>query len=297
MEVKMIDLDKIEQNENTRVKYKVNDLADLMSSMKTDGLLQPVGVRELPSGKYDAVFGNRRIEAARKLGWIEIPCNIMGADTDTDRDVLNLVENIKRQNTTVSEDGRMFDMLMERGLSIAEIAARVGISVVRIETALEVYRQVPKEYQRIIVNRTSGTKTPGTISASAAETILGISRKEKLTKAQTGKLFDFAKKDETTLPQLRHVAPLIKEGASVEQAIKTAGGLVRIALTVFVDAKDMATAERKLGMSYSKACYAAMQKQKELRVKSGADYSATYNNRDSKNRRKLTTIAAQSLDR
>ncbi len=131
MNIKTIDLDLIDQNENSRVVYKRGDLAELMLSMKEAGLLQPVGVKKT-GDRYEAVFGNRRIMAAKKLGWTEIQAHIVDAKTDNDRDILNLIENIKRKNTTLAEDGRVFSNLLHRGLTIKEICARVGITTVAI---------------------------------------------------------------------------------------------------------------------------------------------------------------------
>lgn len=292
MKVINIDLDLIEQNENTRTKYKKADLTELMASMKADGLLQPIGVRTLPKGKYDAVFGNRRIEAAKLLGWTSIEANVVKCSTENDRDVLNLIENLKRQNTTVAEDGRMFSMLQDRGLSIGEIGARVGISAERIELALEVFNDVPKDIQKQIVNRTSGVKRPGTISASAASSILNIKRLNSLTKGQTAKLFDFAKKDDTNLAQLRHCAPLLKEGYSINEAIKVASGLVRVTLAVYVDQKVLESVEKKREMSYTKALMEVLLRDKALGVQNGD--SSGY---DKGKRNKLRTIIRRSVER
>jgi ParB/RepB/Spo0J family partition protein len=297
MKVQTIPLAKIEQNENSRVVYKQGDLADLMGSMKKDGLLQPVGVKALSGGKFDAVFGNRRIAAARKLGWAEIPAHVMDLETDTDRDLINLIENIKRQNTSVSEDGRMFQILKDRGLTVQEIAVRLGVNPIRVETALEVIRNVPADIQRKIVNRTNGTKMPGTISASAAHEILQIRRLHRLTKGQTDKLFEFAQKDETSLPQIKHVAPLVKEGMKVEEAIKIAGALTRVTLAVFVDKRTLEKLEKKTGQTYTQLLWGQLEKNKDLGVERGINHQTTYKGTTSHRKDKLKTMARHSVER
>src|SRR3990167_3768361 len=121
MKVVEVELKKIDQNENSRVVYKENDITELMQSIKKEGLLQPIGVRKTDDG-YEAVWGNRRILAAKKLGWVTIPANVVdNADSENDRDFINLAENIKRQNTSVSEEGRLYLAMMDRGLKKEEI--------------------------------------------------------------------------------------------------------------------------------------------------------------------------------
>jgi ParB/RepB/Spo0J family partition protein len=195
--------------------------------------------------RYEAVFGNRRIVAAKRLGWADIPAHILQAETDNDRDILNLIENIKRQNTTVAEDGRIFDALEARGLSTDEISVRVGVSRVRVETALSVFRDVPKEYRPVIVNRVSGRKEKGTISATAAHKILQLRKQNGLNRKQTRALLDYAKKDDTSTGHLEQIAPLLKMGISVARAIEKSEQLERLTLFFFVDKKLIKTLEKK----------------------------------------------------
>jgi ParB family chromosome partitioning protein len=268
-EVKNIKLSHIEQNENSRVVYKMADLSELMHSMKQNGLLQAVGVKRLSGGRYEAVWGNRRIVAAKKLGWNDIPARIVEAATDVDRDIMGLIENIKRQNTTPAEDGRMFASLKERGLSEEEIAARVSISVDRVKLALDVFNHIPKEYQKMITNRvqgTSGKKKAGQISATTAKSILGIRRKYNLSKDQTAKLLDFAKESGVSASQIDHVAPVLKRGGSLKEAISKAAGLMRLNLYVYIDAKNVKKLENKYKKTISNIVWDHLEANKELCV-------------------------------
>lgn len=246
MRVESIDLSKIEQNENSRIVYKSSDLSELMHSMKKDGQLQPIGVRPIAGGKFDCVFGNRRLVAAKKLGWTTVDANILeGVETDKDRDILNLLENLKRQNTTVSEDGRMFCVLRDYGLSIPEIATRLDISTARVETAIDVYRDVPKEFHAKIINRTSGKKLSGTISASAAHAIMGVRRSQGLNRKQIRSLFEYAKQDESSIQHIHKIGPLIRSGHSVGASIKIASKLRRVTLHLFLDEVASERLEKK----------------------------------------------------
>jgi ParB/RepB/Spo0J family partition protein len=266
MKIIKVDLKDIEQNENSRVVYKEADLSELMHSLKLNGLLQPVGVAKLPSGKYEAVFGNRRILAAKKLGWADIDAHVVSAETENDRDILNLIENLKRQNTTVSEDGRIFQALLDRGLTKEEVAVRLGISVQRVELALEVFNTVPKEFHKSIINRVSGVKPKGKISATSAHAILNMRKTYRLNRRQTRALMQFASEDDTSVNHLQHVAPLLKEGFSVGDAIKSVSKMVRVVMYVYIDEKKIQKLEKQHKTSITSILWEQLEKNSELGV-------------------------------
>jgi ParB/RepB/Spo0J family partition protein len=244
-----IPLAQIEQNENSRVIYKTSDLAELMDSMRRHGLLQPVGVRKLANGKYDAVYGNRRIMAAKKLGWKEIDAKVVGnAETDSDRDILNLIENFKRQNTSVAEDGRIFQKLLDGGLSSKEVSARLGITEQRVQTALDVFNEFPEEFKGVIVNKERGAargKRTGKIGASMAFTINNIRKKQGLNRGQTRTLLKHAMQDGVNQAQLNSLAPLLKTGMRLQEALGVASRLETITVTFMVDKLHIEKLEKK----------------------------------------------------
>lgn len=269
MKVIKIDIKNIVQTENSRVVYKEADLSELMHSMKKDGLLQPVGVTALKNGKYEAVFGNRRILAAKKLGWADISAHVLdSAENDNDRDIINLVENLKRQNTTVAEDGRIFQALKDRGLSEQEISARVGISSIRVETALEVFNRVPAEYHKVIVNRVDGSnaKKKNTISASAATQIISLRKQHGLNRRQMRDMLNFAREDDTSLQHITQVAPLVKSGLTVNEAIKRVGKLERFTLFFFMDKRVVEKLEKKHKCPMYEILWKRLEADNELKI-------------------------------
>lgn len=243
-----IALDKIEQNENSRVVYKNSDLSELMSSMRRDGLLQPVGLRQISNGRYDAVFGNRRIVAAKKLGWDQIDANVMEIDNDTDRDIINLLENMKRQNTSVAEDGRMFQTLKDRGLSTKEIAARLDVAETRITVALDVINTLPDDIQKKIHYRVPGTQTKPLADRVAATTAIAIMNARKsygFNRAQTRAMFDYAAKETPTIIQINKIGPMVKAGTSIGDAIERVAQLRHVSVNVYLPEKVCAALEKK----------------------------------------------------
>lgn len=247
LRVQNIDIDLIEQNENSRVVYKKSDLAEMVHSLKRNGLLQPIGVRPLQGGRYDCIFGNRRLTAARLCGWANIDAHIMHDVTEEkDRDLLGLEENIKKQNTTPAEEGRIYCHLRDNhGMSVGEIAARLDVGTARVETAIGVYSEIPKEYRQRVVNKASGSTPAGKITASSAHTILNLKKTHTLNESQTKALLDYSLNGNGTAGHLRRIAPLIADGQSVATAIESVSTLRRVGIDVFLPEAVAAKLERK----------------------------------------------------
>lgn len=96
-----------------RKEFRPEDLADLEASMKASGLLQPVTVRTLPGNRgFELVAGERRLRAAARLGWPEIPALVKEID---DRALLTLalVENLQRSDLNPIEEAEGYQRLLD----------------------------------------------------------------------------------------------------------------------------------------------------------------------------------------
>lgn len=266
MQTLKVALNKIELNRNSRAVYKETELAELMLSMKQDGQLQAVGVRKLANGMYDAIWGNRRILAAQKLGWDEIEANVMTDIDDISRDILNMVENIKRKNTTVAEDGCAFLRLQEAGLSKREIAVRLGISVLRVDTAIDIIQKFPKDFHAVIVNSGTGhtASRVGKISATAALNVNTLRKKFKLDKKQTTSLLNNMRSGQLNSSQTVEVGALLGIGQSIDKAISKASKTQSINLFVRIRSEAVAKLEKKYNKSIHNILYNYLESHKEF---------------------------------
>lgn len=103
-----------------------SDLADLEASIRASGLLQPVTVREKAGGGWELVAGERRLRAATKLGWSEIPAIIRTFD-DRAMLTLALVENLQRTDLNAIEEAEGYERLIsEFNLTQQQVADAVG---------------------------------------------------------------------------------------------------------------------------------------------------------------------------
>jgi len=103
-------------------------LEELAESIKTTGgLLQPVVVRPLPTGKYEIVAGERRWRAIQLAGFTEISC-LIGQYNDEQALQASIIENINRANLNPIEEAQAYQRLIDEfDYSHEEIAATIGV--------------------------------------------------------------------------------------------------------------------------------------------------------------------------
>ena len=127
--VSMLRVSDIEPNPSQPRKHfdetALNELAD---SLQRHGLLQPIAVRESPSGFYQIIAGERRWRAAKLAGMTELPAIIYEMD-DRKAAELALIENLQREDLNPVEEAIAFKSLIEQyGLTQEDAAQQVGKS-------------------------------------------------------------------------------------------------------------------------------------------------------------------------
>lgn len=85
-----------------RIRTETGDISDLMESISTYGLLNPVTVSE----SMELLAGFRRLEACKALGMTEIECSVVPAKSDIERLLIEADENLVRKSLTAQEIGR-----------------------------------------------------------------------------------------------------------------------------------------------------------------------------------------------
>lgn len=133
----ILPIHKIEPNPHQpRRDFDEEELQALADSIALHGVVQPLTVRQLPSGYYQIIAGERRWRAARLAGLSELPVVIMEAD-DKKTTELALIENLQRQDLNPVEEALGYRSLMEDyGLTQEDTASRVGKSRPAVANAL-----------------------------------------------------------------------------------------------------------------------------------------------------------------
>jgi ParB family chromosome partitioning protein len=125
--VKEIGLDKIKPGRfQPRSNFDDEKLQELTASIKNQGVLSPILVRELGLNEYEVIAGERRLRASKMAKLTTIPCLI---DQKQDQDALisALIENLQREDLNPVEEARGLDRLKrEFGLTQDEVATSTG---------------------------------------------------------------------------------------------------------------------------------------------------------------------------
>jgi ParB family chromosome partitioning protein len=147
-----------------RKDFDADELAALKQSLTTHGLLQPVVVRATDAG-YQLIAGERRLRAAREVGWKEIPVRVVDLN-DQQTFEAALVENLQRADLNPIEKALGFrDYLSQYKLTQEELAHRVGLDRATISNLLRLL-ELPPEVQDAV--------RAGQISNGHARALLGL---------------------------------------------------------------------------------------------------------------------------
>jgi len=151
-----------------RREFSEEELEDLASSIRENGLLQPIVVRPAPPGgnaAWELIAGERRWRAVTRLGWSEVPALVRTID-DRAMLVLALVENLQRSELSPLEEAAGYQQLAEEfGLSQQQIAKVVGRDRSTIANSLRLL-QLPAAVRQYIAE--------GRLSAGHGRALLGI---------------------------------------------------------------------------------------------------------------------------
>jgi ParB family chromosome partitioning protein len=147
-----------------RTQFDEESLGELTASVRELGVLQPVLVREVATGMFQLIAGERRWRAARRAGLATIPAIVRTTD---DRGLVEqaLVENLQRQDLTALEEAAAFQQLIEDfGLTHDDVATRVGKSRSTVTNTVRLLH-LPAAIQRFVAE--------GQLTAGHARALLG----------------------------------------------------------------------------------------------------------------------------
>jgi ParB family chromosome partitioning protein len=123
-----------------RRSFSEESLAELASSLKTHGLIQPILVEEASAGSYLIVAGERRYRAATMAGLAEVPV-IVRSFTPERRLEIALIENVQREDLNPVEEAEAYRSLMLMGgRSQEEVADIVGKSRSAVANSVRLLR-------------------------------------------------------------------------------------------------------------------------------------------------------------
>lgn len=151
------------------------ELEPLAESIKQQGILQPIVVRETKKGAYEILAGERRWRAAQKAGLREVPVIIKDV-SDQDALAIGIIENIQRENLNALEEAKALERLCKDfGLSHQDAAKLVGKSRTVVTNLLRILNLRPEV--KMMLER-------GEIDLGHAKVLLGLDGKHQVSAAQ-----------------------------------------------------------------------------------------------------------------
>lgn len=104
--------------------FDYDELESLAQSIRENGIIQPISVRQLKDNTYELVAGERRLRAARMVGLTRIPCILMKID-DQKSALYGLTENLQRQDLDFFEEALAIQRLINEYKISQEDAAKI----------------------------------------------------------------------------------------------------------------------------------------------------------------------------
>ena len=172
MKLRTLKIDRIIANSNQPRKYFDKDkMSELKESVKNNGLLQPITVRKISSGKYEIIAGERRYRACRELGMENIPAIEINTG-DARGYELSVLENIQREDLNPIEEAESYLMLMEvYGYTQEKLSEKLGKNRSSLSNKIRILK-LPGNVKELVKSRE--------LSYGHARTLLALSDEKQI---------------------------------------------------------------------------------------------------------------------
>jgi ParB family chromosome partitioning protein len=122
-----------------RIRKELGPVGDLAYSLDSVGLLHPIQVYPARN-RYRLIAGERRLEAARRLGWTHIEALVR--EPRGDDLLLELIENTQRKVLTEAEEAdALIRLVRDEGYELSEVAAQAGRSEAFVSKRIRVFEE------------------------------------------------------------------------------------------------------------------------------------------------------------
>ena len=174
----MLPLHKVEPNpDQPRQDFDEEELQQLADSIAVHGVIQPLTVRQLPSGYYQIIAGERRWRASRLAGLYEVPAVVIEAD-DKKATELALIENLQRSDLNPVEEALGYQTLMsDYGMTQEETAKSVGKSRPAVANALRLLQLCPEVLEMLRAGKLTAGHARAVLTLNTAKKQISAAQK------------------------------------------------------------------------------------------------------------------------
>ena len=196
---KLINISEIIANKDQpRKDFKKEELEELASSIKSQGILQPIVVRKKEEQQYEIIAGERRWRGAQIAGLHEIPA-LVREMTDNEAQEAALIENIQRGNLNAVEEARAYKKLLEnKNTGYDSLTSIIGKSKSHISNMLRLLELDNEILNYIIEGKLSMGHARALIGVPNANTLAKEIINKKLSVRETEKNTSKYKKNKST---------------------------------------------------------------------------------------------------
>lgn len=188
--IQRISIDLIKPNRyQPRLAFDDDRIVELSQSIKNNGLIQPIIVREA-NGLYEIIAGERRYRASILAGLTEVEAIVKHVDA-LELSEMALVENIQREDLTAIEEARAYVQLKEQfGITQSELGKRVGKSQSTIANKLRLLNLNPEVQDAVVNRRITERHARGLLKLNEEEQVKTLENiiENKLTVSETEKV-------------------------------------------------------------------------------------------------------------
>lgn len=173
-----IDLDMIETNPyQPRTRFDQEALQELADSIRVQGIIQPITVRQLGENSYQLISGERRLQASKLLGMERIAAYVRTAN-DQQMLEMALIENIQRENLNSIEIALSYQrLILECNLKQEELGVRVGKNRTTVNNYIRLLKLPPVIQAALRDNQISMGHARAIITINSDESQLKIFNK------------------------------------------------------------------------------------------------------------------------
>jgi len=161
-----INISQIEPNPSQpRKNFKESDLKELASSIKNQGLIQPIIVRQVKNNQYQIIAGERRWRASQIAGLHNLDCVVRDFKENEIMEAA-LIENIQREDLNVIEEAHAYKNLIDfKGITNDALGKQIGKSSSHVSNTLRLL-ELEKPIQDLVVK--------GDLSMGHARALIGV---------------------------------------------------------------------------------------------------------------------------
>jgi len=152
-DVVQLDVAQVVPNEyQPRTLFDDEKIKELAQTLQTHGMIQPIVVRKKDEETYEVIAGERRLRAAKSLGWEKISAIIRNL-SDTETASIALIENIQREELSVIEEAKAYEQLLAmHELTQEALAQRLGKSQSTVANRIRLL-SLPERVQEALMER------------------------------------------------------------------------------------------------------------------------------------------------